>query len=58
MREVARTLGGLGLPAEMAKASVAWHDRVGGPGLAAGAAEFAVRADAVLAALGETDGES
>lgn len=48
MREVAVTLGELGLPGRMAAATAAWQDEIGGLGLEGGAAEATSRADRIL----------
>jgi 3-hydroxyisobutyrate dehydrogenase-like beta-hydroxyacid dehydrogenase len=51
MREVAVTLAGLGLPAGMTEATVAWQERIAALGLAAGAEDLGARADAILSRL-------
>lgn len=51
MREVAKTLEALSLPADMSHAIVRWQARVGALGLAPGEPAFGPRADAVLTAL-------
>ncbi|MDT1064252.1 DUF1932 domain-containing protein [Paracoccus sp. CPCC 101403] len=51
MREVAATLSELGLPNALAAATADWQQRVGDLELAAGDAEFASRADALLERL-------
>ena len=51
MREVTRTVEGLGLPAEMSHAITAWQERVGALALPPGAAALGARADAILTAL-------
>jgi 3-hydroxyisobutyrate dehydrogenase-like beta-hydroxyacid dehydrogenase len=55
MREVARTIDALGLPADMSNAIVAWQERVGALGLPSGEEALAPRADAILAALGRDE---
>lgn len=52
MREVAATLRDLGLPDDMARATVAWQDRIGALGLDPGPAELPGRADHLLDRLG------
>lgn len=52
MREVAKTVAALALPADMSNAIVAWQERIGALGLPPGEAALAPRADAILAALG------
>ena len=54
MREVAKTVEALGLPADMSHAIVNWQQRVGDLGLAPGKPDLATRADALLAALAQT----
>ncbi|MBP1806343.1 NAD(P)-dependent oxidoreductase [Rubellimicrobium aerolatum] len=51
MREVASFLADLGLPADMAGATVAWQERLGALGLDLHGAEPEARADLALAAL-------
>jgi protocatechuate 4,5-dioxygenase alpha chain len=51
MREVARTVEELGLPADMAHAIVQWQQRVGDLHLKAPEGDYRVRADALSAAL-------
>ncbi|QYZ69599.1 NAD(P)-dependent oxidoreductase [Neotabrizicola shimadae] len=48
MREVAATLRELGLPHDMASATVLWQDRIGALGLDPGPADLASRADRIL----------
>jgi 3-hydroxyisobutyrate dehydrogenase-like beta-hydroxyacid dehydrogenase len=52
MGEVAQTLRDLGLPDDMARATVAWQSRLGALGLPAGADDLGLRARAILASLG------
>ncbi len=52
MREVAKTVEGLGLPADMSHAIVRWQERVGALELVPGTPTLGHRADAILAALG------
>jgi hypothetical protein len=51
MREVAKTLQDLGLPAAMSQATVEWQARVASLALAGGELDLADRADQILAAL-------
>lgn len=51
MREVAVTVEELGLPPDMAQATVAWQQRIGELGLDVPEDEYRARADAVLRAL-------
>jgi protocatechuate 4,5-dioxygenase alpha subunit len=58
MREVERTVGELGLPADMTHAIVEWQQRVGGLRLTAPAGGYRQRADALSTALASpTDGK-
>jgi 3-hydroxyisobutyrate dehydrogenase-like beta-hydroxyacid dehydrogenase len=52
MREVVRTLEGLGLPAGMSAACVDWQDAIATLALPAGAPELQARVDRILSALG------
>ncbi len=54
MREVALTIEELGLPADMARAAIAWQQRVGDLRLADAGGGYQGRANAVLAALSST----
>jgi 3-hydroxyisobutyrate dehydrogenase-like beta-hydroxyacid dehydrogenase len=51
MKEVALTIEELGLPNDMAQATVQWHSRIGNLGLAAGEDNYQSRADAILGRL-------
>jgi 3-hydroxyisobutyrate dehydrogenase-like beta-hydroxyacid dehydrogenase len=51
MREVARTLEGLGLPAGMSAACAEWQERLAALHLPSGEADLLARADRILAAL-------
>ena len=51
MREVALTIGHLGLDPAMARATVDWQEKIGALGLDAGPPDYRQRADAVLSAL-------
>ena len=60
MREVARTVEELGLPAPMSHAAVQWQAKIGQMGLAAGSGDYGTRADAISRTLStpgrETEG--
>ncbi len=53
MKEVALTIEELGLPSDMARATVQWQQRIGVLGLEAGEDKYQSRADAVLARIHE-----
>ncbi|WP_238368712.1 DUF1932 domain-containing protein [Mesobacterium pallidum] len=55
MREVAKTVEGLGLPPHMSRAIADWQQAMGDLHLAPGPDDTAARADAILAALGLAD---
>ncbi len=58
MREVALTVEDLGLPSGMARATVDWQQRLGDLHLRVEDEDYAVRSDAVLAALGDETGSA
>ena len=51
MKEVALTIEELGLPSDMARATVQWQERIGNLGMAAGEDNYKIRADALLAKI-------
>ncbi|MEH6544950.1 MAG: DUF1932 domain-containing protein [Sneathiella sp.] len=55
MKEVALTVAELGLPSDMAEATVKWQQRIGELGKSAGENEYGARADALLEALGNIE---
>ncbi|MEH6525569.1 MAG: DUF1932 domain-containing protein [Sneathiella sp.] len=55
MKEVVLTVAELGLPADMAEATVKWQQRIGELGKPAGENEYGARADALLEALGDIE---
>ncbi|MZR31358.1 DUF1932 domain-containing protein [Sneathiella litorea] len=57
MKEVVLTIEDLGLPNEMAQATVQWQSRVGSLGISAGKENYKCRADALLRRLKNKRGE-